>query len=237
MSWALRAVVLSALLVLSGCAGVFGGDTSYPPGVTESGVENATALADAHTDHLYRGYRLTGTTTYRAPNGTILQQISRETRWSQSERSLHVTFERPHQILGTQAEMYSNGSGTWIHIHPVSGEPYVQTGATGSWRTLIAGPTGAWGRTYSMASAPNTTTTVFENGTTRIRFSGARVQLGNALGTMYITQDGLITRYELTYEGTWRNHRATVHTTITYTNIANPDVHKPDWNLPTPTPT
>lgn len=78
----LAPVALAALLVLAGCAGAFGGDgleldtstdsqtgervaaadAALPPGVTESGVSNATALVAAHDETLRaEGFALNGT--------------------------------------------------------------------------------------------------------------------------------------------------------------------------------
>lgn len=229
MRCALRVTVLVLLVALSGCSGLFAFGEEYPPGVADGGIENASALADAHTDALRPGYQVERVTTFRAANGSMIQEIHSTTRWTPTERSLIISFERPHAILGVHAELYSNESGTWVQIRRASGETHIITEDYASWRTLIAGPTGAWSTVYTMASAPTTTITTFENGTTRIQFSGANYQQGNATGTMYITTSGFVTRYEMTYDGTWRNQPARVHTSRNYSTIGNATITTPKW--------
>lgn len=225
----LHVSVLVLLVVLSGCSGLFTFGEEYPPGVSEGGVENATALADAHTDTLRSGYRVERETTFRTSNGAVVREIHSETRWSPTERSLVTSFKHPHPLLGVHAELYSNESGSWVQIRHASGATTIQTGTSADWRSLIAGPTGAWSTIYTMATAPTTTVTNFENGTTRVQFAGANYQRGNATGAMYVTSDGFVTRYEMAYDGTLPNQTVRVHTTRTYSHIGNANVSTPDW--------
>lgn len=226
---ALHVPVLILLVVLSGCSGFFALGEQYPPGVTERGVSNATALADAHADTLRPGYRVERVSTFRAPNGSVVQEIHSTTWWSATERRLVTSFERPHVILGVHAELYSNESGTWIQIRRASGATNILTGPLASWRSLIAGPTGAWSTIYTMATARSTTITMVANGTTRIQFAGANYDQGNASGSMYLTERGFVTRYEMTSDGMWRNQPARVHTTRNYSSLGNTDITPPVW--------
>lgn len=217
------------LVALAGCAGLpsFGHD--YPPGVSASGVQNATALADAHQEALREGYRVDEVTTYRAANGSVIQRIESTTRWSQTERSVVITFADPHAIFGVEARVYSNASGTWLRTERASGHVAFQTGVAGDWRALIAGPGGEWGPVYAMAAAPNTTTTTLANGSTRVTVDGGYLGRGNTSGTMTVTPDGLVERYTLTYDSAWRNQPARVHTVRSYSQVGAPNVTRPDW--------
>lgn len=229
MRLALHASILVCLLVMTGCVGLAPPTPDFPPGVTNQGVPEPTRLADAHEDRLRAGYRLDSTTTYRASNGTILQQIESETRWSPRERAASIRFSNQHAVLGSHAEVYSNESGTWIRIQRESGHVSSQTGATGDWRSLIAGPGGAWSVVYVMASTPETDVTLLANGTSRIRFDGGHYGRENASGTLYVSPAGLVVHYELTYDGTWRQQEARVTSVRTYSDVRHPNVERPRW--------
>lgn len=221
--------VVAVLVVFGGCWGAFTSGQEYPPGVTSDGVENATELADAHMDELRDGYQVESNATYRAENGSVLQRVEFVTRWSASERVSAHRFEDEHPVFGTETRLYTNDSGTWLRIERPQGEVAVERGTRNDWRTPPAGPGEEWGPVYVMASAPETDVETFSNGTARISFEGARYENGNGTGTMTVTEDGLVQKYELAYDGTWNDSDARVRTVRTYSGIGEPNVTEPDW--------
>jgi len=99
------AVVVVALVVLSGCSGFFGGsdsgpetvtpaplptDSEFPPGIDASGVTDATALAATQEDTLWNtSYTLVTNRTVRGENGSIRSSLGVQLRLS-SARNYHA---------------------------------------------------------------------------------------------------------------------------------------------------
>ncbi len=231
MRRALLAFVLLLVVGLGGCAGVLGGDQPLPPGVTASGVQNATALADAHEDHLRSGYRVERSTTVTATNGTVLQRTESTTRWTADERIRTISYSAEHPALGVEADVYDNESGTWVRVRLASGNTSVRRADGGAWRGLLPGPGGEWEQVYALAAASNTNVTTADDGTTRISFTDDGYHRGTANGTLMVRADGLVTHYESTYEGSWRGKPVTVHEVQNYSHVGSPGVDEPDWLL------
>lgn len=225
----LLAFALVVLLVLAGCNNPLAPGHQYPPGVNETGVQNGIALADAHRQQLGTGYRVHETATVIAENGTTLVEIETSMRWSQARANRTVTYSRPHPLMGVRSEIYLNETAMYVRITNESGNVMVHRLTDYQPRLLIPNPNSAWENIYAMVGAQNTTTTILENGTTRIRFRNARIGSGTGNGTLYVTPDGLVTRYNATFERRWINTPVTFHRTVAVTNVGKPNVVKPDW--------
>lgn len=116
----LAAVAVAALVVLAGCGGVLGGDsspanqttvdvgdTTLPPGVSQDGFSNRTRLVDGHQSALTSsGFAATYelSITLQSQAGTRTQQVSQEVRASAglSEFRVNATTQQGPRTALTQ---------------------------------------------------------------------------------------------------------------------------------------
>lgn len=224
----LIAVGISFLVVCSGCSALFP-QHEYPPGVTESGVENATALADAQQEHLQQGFRVSSTTTYSAQNGTVLQRVESSERWTPEQANRSISFETPHAILGVNAQIYKNETSVTARVETGTGDIVLRNIGGFNERAVVPGPGVYWESSYSLVATGNTSVTAFENGTTRISFGSTNDADIQRHGRLYVDSSGLITRLVVTETRQAYGTTATVHWETTFSHIGNPAVVTPDW--------
>lgn len=225
----LLAFALVVLLVLAGCNSPFSTGHQYPPGVNESGVQNATALANAHESHLQTGYRAESHSTVVAGNGSTLVTIESHTRWSPFAANRTIRHTRGHPMFGVYAAVYSNDSAIFVRIRRDGGNISTHRLGTSQKRLLIPGPNSEWEIIYGLVGARETSTTLLDNGTTRIQVQGAELGRGTGNATLYVREDGLVTRYRAAYQTRYLTTPVTFHTRTTYSHLGNADVVKPDW--------
>lgn len=224
-------ILVAVLLLagLSGCNTPLLDSHQYPPGVNETGVQNATALADAHKSALQDGYRLHSTATVVAANGTTLTSIESRLRWAPDRANRTITYTNPHIILGTHAEIYENETTTYLKLTMPSGEQTTRRLNESQPSFLIQDPSDEWESVYTLVGGSNTTVTAFDNGTTRIRVHNVLMGTGTGNGTLYVTESGLVTRYTATYERRYVNVPVTFHRTVVISHVGDPGVQRPDW--------
>lgn len=132
----IAAVLLSVLVVLAGCSGVFGGgdesaETVTPvavptdeptptpvpqlaPGVTERGIESPRALIDAHRSFLQnRSFTQRSNSTALAANGSVILQATSTARAGPQGKRLHSVIERNGSFTSREPTTISTRSEAW----------------------------------------------------------------------------------------------------------------------------
>lgn len=143
MQRAVGTVLVAVLVVLAGCSGVFSGSgeptetltpasvptdkptpTPVPqlaPGVTEQGIENASALVAAHGSFLQnRSFTQRSNSTALASNGSVLLRTTSTLRAGPAGEGLYSVIERNGSYLSRESAAISAHSEAWLN-----GERYV----------------------------------------------------------------------------------------------------------------
>lgn len=255
-------VVLVFLVVLAGCAGPSPETTTsntsitYPDGLSESGIQDATALAEAH----HAGLQNTSFTKERhltivAANGTVLVNETRN-GWWEADRSV---FMHQHQIetapwsLGDAqngtVSAYGDGTTVTRHqvypiedvettnvVYTVQGEP---TQPTEFWATEHATdnqllldryqavqPGNVSNESASFALESNS---VSSSG---LQFGSAETPVQNISNVSFsarISSAGILDVYELQITGEWQGTQVTVRETVSYSDVGSTTVEAPSW--------
>lgn len=223
------ALAIVIMTLLAGCNSALIDGATYPPGVNESGVQNATALANAHENRLQKGYRASSTSSVVAGNGSTLVTIESQTRWSSSAANRTVRYTSGHPIFGVYSEIYANDSAVFVRVRQGDGTITTHRLGTDQTRILIPGPNREWETIYGMIGAQQTSATLLDNGTTRIRIRNAELGRGAGNATLYVTEEGLVRHYSATYQSRYLTAPVTFHTRTTYSHVGDPGVVKSDW--------
>lgn len=267
-----RRLLVCLLLVTAGCNTLGGGDTGDPtptvtpapvpaeeslaPGVSDEGVTNPRALADAHADVISNtSYRLTVNRTVRAANGTLRERLSLELALA-TDRSYRVDTatagpEAP-VFLGTppaNATFWSNGS-TYVRKLTRDGQTTYNTfdpvEGAGTWqywaRTVPFGGEQATPRAFLRRTFGAVDTEVVgrtgANGTTvyRLRGNATAERLDaevanprNVSLVATVTEGGLVASLSLRYVGTMDGERVRVTRTVAYSDVGSTTVEPPPW--------
>jgi hypothetical protein len=256
------ALACALLVVSAGCAGLTGsgdGPTTdatppaaastteraeqLPPGVTGSGVENASALAAAHLANVENEtFRSRNTIRRTNESGTAYRNatfsMTTESEWRYT-RSQGDAF--PSTYLGPRFDAYADGERMLYRIENETGVRYgvyqhhTDNGTTvppadevfeASYRQFYQR-----GFVYSLASRAGKATAV-GNDTVRLTGTADDLDLGspevtNVSVTLTVAADGLVERIHLTFDHA--NEPATFEQTLTFaTNVTDP-VDRPDW--------
>lgn len=222
-------LALLTLVTVSGCAALAPSAHDYPPGVTESGVDNASALADAHASHLREGFRLHTNGSAVASNGTVVRRSTVEHRWSPGAQNRSLSYRPAHERFGVHAEYYRNDSVSALLVVSETGNRTVHVDAPGGASFFAYGPGDAWDTMYGLASAGNVSVEALDDGRTKLQVEDARVDRGRTNATLWVTPDGLVARYELRYETGPHVPYDRGRETVWITNIGDPDVVRPSW--------
>lgn len=155
-SRALPVLIALAMVALAGCGGVFGGggaspetngtaadDGAYPPGVTSSGLENATALVAAH-DRSLRGesFRLAVGQEQTFASGEQNVTASSERVVRMAGNGTFRVDARSRGTLNVNETVWANGSTAYVRSEQGDQVQYVRRNATAirpqlTGRTLI----------------------------------------------------------------------------------------------------
>ncbi|MCD2200754.1 hypothetical protein LPA44_12720 [Halobacterium sp. KA-4] len=247
-------VLIVLLIVLAGCSGqpVAPNTTSPPdaatstttdrdtpqlllaPGLTDSGVTDAWALAQAHRDSLANTtYTQYGQRAVRA-NNTLRQAVTTTLRQGQGDRYVYerhahgtaaalpnLTVFRNESTLA-QRTTYDNGTVMY------SGPEAAATPATER-----------YGNVYAVLTASSTTVsdTVDRNGATRYRVtstgppmsSSAYAGVSNYTMVALVGSDGLVHAYTISYAATRDGRAVTVTIGMRFTARGRTVVHPPEW--------
>ncbi len=162
----MRVTLVALAVVLAGCPALGGGGTStttqvtpvpvpspdaWPPGVGPEGVEDPTALAEAHTTSVENAsYTLVSNRTIRGANGSLLSLLDVTIRLA-ADRTYHVSARTAGPaaplLLGlppARAEFWSNGT---VYLRAVPGpdgvvvnrfSPQATAGTWQYWRSTVA---------------------------------------------------------------------------------------------------
>lgn len=267
-----RRLLVCLLLVTAGCNTLVGGGGEAPtatvtpapvpaeetvaPGVTDEGVRNPRALADAHADVLAAAsYRLTANRTVRAANGTLRERLTLELALAadRSYRADAATAGPAAPVfLGTPpatATFWSNGSTyvrkltrddrtTYNSFTPVEG--------AGTWqywaRTVPFGGQQATPRAFlrrtfravdtdvvGRTEANGTTTYLLRGNATTERLEAGVSNPRNVSLTATVTEQGLVASLSLRYVGTVNGERVRVVRTVSYSDVGATTVDRPPW--------
>lgn len=226
---ALLAIGATLLLVTAGCSSLLAKQHEYPPGVAESGVQNATALANAHQEHLRQGFRVSYTATYTAENGSVLQRVESKQRWSPNESNRTISLKSPHALLGVHTEVYRNDTEVVAQVETASGDVVVRSISRYNARAVLPNPGVYWETVYGMVAARNTSVTAFENGTTRITFRTGNVSDSRRHGHLYVDPSGVVTRIVVTETTRIFDTTVTRHGETNVSHVGTPAVRKPTF--------
>jgi len=255
----LPAILIGLLIVSAGCSGIT--DTAGPdtttntrnttshsseeldsenasklaPGLTEAGVTDAWALAQAHRDSLdnvtytERSHRSVQT------NGTLLQNVSTILMRGHGDRYIYEfrtygTEDAPIPNLtvfrndSTLVQRISYDNGTVEYTGP-------ENAATPQ--------TEQYGNVYSILSASNTTVvgTIERNRTTLYHVtsvgvpseSSAYAGVANYEMSALVGPDGLVHEYDISYETTRNGKAVNVVVSLRFTNLGETAVQPPEW--------
>lgn len=260
------------LLVTAGCNVPEGGAADEPTrtvtpvpvpaeetlasGVTDEGVVNPRALADAHAGVLAEtSYQLTVNRTVRGVNGTLRERLLLD---------LSLTADRTYRtetstagpeapvFLGSppaNATFWSNGS-TYVRKLTRDGKTTYNTFSpvegAGTWqywaRTVPFGGQRASPRAFLTRTFRAVDTTVVSradsNGTTVYRLRGnttterldeSVAEPRNVSLTATVTEQGLVRSLSLRYVGTVEGERVRVVRNVTYHGVGETTVERPPW--------
>ncbi|MCD2204902.1 hypothetical protein [Halobacterium sp. KA-6] len=247
-------ILTAFLIVLAGCSGhpVTPGTTDAPdaatstttdrdtpqsmlaPGLTDSGVTDAWALAQAHRDSLANTtYTERSQRTVHA-NGTLRRAVTTTLRQGQNEQ---YVYER--HAYGTAAALpnltvFRNAS-TLVQRTSYRNGTVAYSGP----ETASTPATEHYGNVYAVLSAsPTTVEASFErNGTTRYRVtstgppttSSAYAGVSNYTMTAHVGPDGLVHEYTISYAAIRDGQTVTVSTAVQFTARGETVVQPPEW--------
>lgn len=224
----------------------------FPPGITQSGVTEPWALANAHATELTNtSYTVTETSEIRYTNGTLYTRENATVQVT-AEKTLYIynstvrgTVQR--FLGGSEGTLvrYSNGSAVVRKVvqngstsYGVEREPNGDLAAPAS--VYHGTPTNDERISILFERAENVTIDEINNTTYRLRatnFDGDYLELGATSitnvtvveFTATITSDGLVREYRLTFRGTVSGHEVEGFEHIMYSDIGTTPVSRPSW--------
>lgn len=263
---ALRALLLAVLVTTAGCSGVFGGDTEpttgttatddgpLPPGLTEDGLADASALVDAHASSLdnesmtlqeHRVQRY-GNETLRWRDNRTLQTAANRTRY------LMISDVTGKPVLGDsggRAEVFADGGRLYRSVRTPNG----------SWSDVVRTAGSDPATLRSIPLDPSRTDDLYvllnvfgANGSENVRertpdarrylvrsstlehpaLLASHLELDevrNATLEAVVTSDGFIEEYRIEYEGTHDGAVVRGERTHWYSEAGETVVEAPGW--------
>ncbi|MFD1512896.1 DUF7537 family lipoprotein [Halomarina rubra] len=257
-------LVLAALVCLAGCGGFTGSDpatdaanptpaavpTDGPaddlPGLSASGITNATALAAVNADALANtSFTLRGNTTVVAANGTELVDGSGVTRVSanHSRSTARASggglYTRPVDHPVTRTERWYNGTATLVRavgpnettylVPPFAGRPERIPGAMESYYR----PERATSATVSASEGTVTLRIdVRPPASANATFVDVPVSVTEQTVTVRMTDEGRVRGYRIDYVGhlaTDPDVRVEATSRTRFTDVGETTVERPEW--------
>jgi hypothetical protein len=223
-------------------------DGSLAPGLNESGVTDAAALADAHEAVLRNtSYATVSNTTARAPDGTLLAQLDDTTTFGhdplryRSESSVEGENPRVIGAFGSDLEVWASENGTWQAIERPNGTEYRKVADR---IRLSAADRTNRDALFVLFSTVNTTVadTETRNGTALYRVNSTDVTGPEALAShlradsvsnvslsALVDERGLVREYRVEYTATLGGKTSRVERTVRFTALGETTVERPAW--------
>lgn len=256
------AVAVITVAVLAGCSGFTPGETTterttlgddeYPPGITEDGIEDSFALADAHSESLRdTSYSVTQTSEIRYANGTLYTRENQSTYVGADKTKFRyrstVTGTAARFLGGTSGtvEIYSNGS---VVVRKLEARGNVSYGQVTTPEGEPADPLSTYrGMPLQSSRIPilfgqisEVSVTPQDNGTYLVQataFSSNNLEVRGTLVrnitavdfTATVNSDGLVREYRLSFQGTVNGQDVTVTEHVRYSSIGTTSVEEPGW--------
>ena len=259
-----RSVLLIVIVVLAGCAGAGSSEQTtaapdtkpttqptttanetarLPPGVTPNGIEDPSALVEAHRQTLDdTSFTLVEERVTRV-NGTIVARSTVRVQFAQSPQ--RYLFNGTSTVTSVSADdgvqftrsIWSNETMTVqkVEFHDGTVQYEVDPPRGG---LLRDSPTGG-DRLYALFRGANSTveSTLERNGTTlyKIISTGqastaiATENASNVTLTAYVAPSGVIHEYTVAYSTTWNGHHAQMTEQRRYVEIGTTAVRPPVW--------
>jgi hypothetical protein len=248
-----------ALVVLAGCGGILGSETTTPvtstpapvptdgpladppTGLNESGITDPLELASTHQRALDNtSYTYQRTSTLTAVNGTELVNASVVARFPANEsRSLTVqTYATPQPVFGGEVEQVTqwyNGSATLLRITAPNETRYtVFDESTVASLRLSDVLEGYYVNPDSVAVTSNASSIEIRLTSTSGDEMPPRtpVNVTNRTVTVTMTESGLVEQYRVEYTGTLVNDPETTVEgvqAVRVTAVGETTVERPDW--------
>lgn len=242
-------VLLALAVVLAGCGGFVGSSTpeddatttttrppgQVVPGVTEDGVTDPHALAEAHADALRNAsYTANETRTVRLANGTV---AGRTQRLTQVDGSRALFELRRHDAYATlpfsRVTQWWNGSASVARLVGPNGNVSYRNSSQlpgvradpADWSDELYG--------YLGVGSFAVTGSVVRDGRVLYRVESTEpfpvASGGNASMWLLVDGAGLVHEYHLTGDSRWEGEptRRTVH--VRFTNVGSTTVERPSW--------
>jgi hypothetical protein len=213
------------------------------PGLTESGVVDAWALAREHKTTLRSVSRTVQVErTVTAADGTTLARV--ETTVDRSGPLVPGTYRRtvsgsaPGSVgePTTDLAVWTNGTATVTKTG--SGDAATYTNSSG--RASVFGSDGTrWQTLFLLFTGTNVTVTDerTRNGVSAYRVESTGQPSGDSRFASYanvsltavVSEDGIVRRYELSYDRSIDGRQVTVTESVRFTDLTSTEVTKPTW--------
>lgn len=216
-------------------------ETEFPPGLSEEGVTDPLALAEAHQQALdNESYTMSTTFAYRTLNGTVLGQGATATRVAPGGESYYsVTSQRNENASETlegdtyDIEVWANETGAAVARNVPDSEITYELQDRSN---APMSPNSQWETLYSAFATTNTTLVgeVERDGTTLYKIASTSPTDEAVAGqtsdfTALVDADGVVRSFQMTQRTTIDDEQATFTTTFHVTQIGNTTVEQPDW--------
>jgi hypothetical protein len=234
--------ILVVCLLVAGFVGQSGSPT--PPGITEEGITDTTALVEAHTDALEStSFTVTSTRTMRGSNPEFAVTTNRTWHLNGSPpvrgysvQTTTASGVAPQQYTATPTvETYRNGTTTVERSTTTNGSSIRSVDLLNSSVRLNS----ALHRPllYELTTRKNVTVdTVQKNGTELHRVSVALNDTGirsNASLTLFVTKEGIVRELRSTRTVRYRSGPRQITHRVRFSEIGTTTVDPPAWMPPT----
>lgn len=219
-------------------------ETEYPPGLSDEGVTDPLAFADAHRGTLWNtSYTVTATYTVQRPNGTIVSHTLTTTRVGPGGSPYYAVSSasrsnesRAPGLTGYDIAVWANETVAVTARDTGDGEVvYRQTRRDRAPFRVDR----QWELLYSAVGTTDTAilqrfergeTTLFRVASTgRTGSESASLQRSRYGFVAVVDAEGVVRSFQQRYRTTFRDRPAVVSRTVQVTAIGNTTVERPDW--------
>lgn len=205
------------------------------PGLTEAGVTDAWALAQAHRDSLDNATYTERSHRSERSNGTLLRNVSTTLKRGHGERYIYEFRTYGTEGVSTPNLTVFRNDSTLVQRISYDNGTVAYTGP----ENAATPQTEQYGNVYSILSASNTTVvgTVERNRTTLYRVtsigtpseSSAYAGVSNYEMSALVDPSGFVHEYDISYRTTRDRQVMNVAVTLTFTNRGGTVVQSPEW--------
>lgn len=238
------ALALVVCLLLAGCVGQ-SESTATPPGITTDGVDDTSALIDAHTGALQStSVTVTATRTMQNTDPDFTVSTNRTWRLNGSTpvrgsllRTLSTSGAAPDQYRSTPNRVvaYRNGSTTVKRVTTTNGS---STSRVDLLNSSVRLNTALHRSTIYELTTRETATVdpVSHNGTTLYRVSATLNDTGirsNASLTLFVTPEGVVRELRTAQTVRYRSGPRRITRRVRFSDMGTTTVERPQWAVPT----